>query len=121
MAYTFLLGPTSATAIQLGPEYTYADMYEKIQSSHRTKSGKAYVYKWGNYQRFSIPITNIPVSSASIINSWWETNTELLFFVTSDSGVRVNSVLISNKTVPFSQFAMPYDDEMNGSILLETY
>ena len=121
MAYIYSLGPTSGTAIVLEPTYAFADVTEKIQSEHRTQSGKSYIYKWGDYRRFSIPVEYFSVSSAAIINSWWETNTELLFFISSDSGVDVSSVRISNKSAPFVSFAKPYDDEMNGTILLETY
>lgn len=117
----FLLGPDSSTAITLDVNYDYNNQEVPIRNSHRTKSGRGYFYHWGEFDRVTFGVDLIPVESASIINSWWHSQTELLFFVESGDACEVSSVMITNGSQPFSQYAKPYDNLMNGSIVLETY
>lgn len=118
----FELGITSADAVTLYPEFNYAGGKKEIRSDHRTKSGRAYIYVWGDYERFKFDLEFVPASDAALLNSWWEDKTELLFFITSDSTTEVHSVMIMNDETPLRSFNKPYDDYYRGkAILLESY
>lgn len=121
MALTFELGISSSDAIQLYPEYDYKDNEKIIESKHRTLSGKAYNYKWGEYERFEFSLNYVTEANALIVNSWWNSRAELLYFVTSDSTTDVYSVMIMNNENPLSGYNKPYDTYRKGKIILESY
>jgi len=115
------LGISSADAIQLYPEYDYAPDLRKIETVMRTPSGRMWAYKWGDYHRWKFTVNYVPVADAAVVNSWYDTNTELLFFVTSGSATEVNSVMLRGKSRPLIGYNKPYNDQMRGKIQLETY
>lgn len=121
MSTTYELGITSATAITLYPEYDLKIEEKQIRNEHRSKSGKLRVYKWGDYNRINFNVNWLAAADAAIVNSWWDSNTELLFFVTSDTATQVYSVMILNKETPMNQFNAPYREYYKGKILLEGY
>lgn len=118
---TFELGTSSADAIQFYPEYDFAGDTEKIEDQIRTASGRLYAYVWGSYRKFEFNAEFVPAADAAVVNSWWESNTELLFFITSDTATEVNSVMLRGSKRPFRQYNQPYDNLMKGKILLEGY
>lgn len=121
MALTFELGINSATAIQLYPEYDYKDNAKLVETRHRTLSGKQYQYKFGSYENFAFSLNYVSEANASIINSWWDSRAELLFFVTSGSTTDVYSVMINNKDNPLDGYNKPYDTYRKGKMILESY
>ena len=121
MSIVFELGISSADAVTLLPEWDYKKDNPKIESEIRAMSGRSYVYKWGDYEQFKFSCNYTPSSIAAVVNSWWDTNTELLFFITSDSVTEVNSVRIVDKSRPFEEYQRPYTTKMRGTVTLETY
>lgn len=121
MAITFELGVSSATAIQLYPEYDYKDNTKLIESRHRTLSGRQYEYKWGQYERFEFSLNYVSEANAMIVNSWWSSRAELLFFIDSGGSTDVYSVMLMNNDNPLSQYNKPYDSYRKGKIILESY
>lgn len=121
MTLVFQLGPSSATAVTLRPEYDYAEPDRKIESRHRTLSAKEYVYRWSSYERFEFSVQYVPAGDAAIVNSWWDSNTNLLFFITSDSTTEVHSVRLGGEEKPLTGFNPPYHTYRQGKILLEGY
>lgn len=121
MAITFKIGISSVDAVQIYPTYEYKPSEEKIDSVHRSRSGSLYQYKWGDYEKWEVPVEYVPNSIAATINSWWNTNTELLFFIVSDSNVEVNSIILRNDKRPLAEFNKPYDVYKKGKIIMETY
>lgn len=118
---TYQLGINSSTAITLLPEWNYKERKKQIRSDHRTKAGKLYYYNWSNYKKFDVPVELVEASDASIVNSWFDSNTQLLFFVTSGSVTAVHSVMIVNDETPFQERMKPYPDKFKGTLLLESY
>lgn len=118
---TFEIGISSADAIELFPQYNYKRRDVAIQNKHRTKSGKLYTYQWGTYLKINFGLDLVVAANAAIINSWWQSETELLLFVVSDSVVEVNSVMITNNETPLNQFEPPYDEYYKGKIELTDY
>ena len=114
------LGTTSADAITLNPKYDYKKGSTKIEDRIRVDD-HYYVYKWGDYDYFGFSVEFITNSDAAIVNSWWESNTELLFFVTSDSTTEVHSVALRGDKLPLGDYAKSYDNYRSGKILLEGY
>jgi len=121
MAITFELGINSATAIQLYPEYDFKDAEKLIETRHRTQSGRQFSYKYGDYEHFEFSLNYVSEANASIVNSWFNSRAELLFFVTSGSATDVYSVMIMNNDNPLSGYNKPYDTYRKGKLILESY
>lgn len=118
---TYELGISSSDAVEIAPDYDSQFEVKQIRSEHRTPTGKLRIYKWGDYYRASMKVMWMVDTAASLVNSWWETNTELLLFITSSTATEIHSVYIRNDESPFSKFMIPYDNYYEGEIELETY
>lgn len=116
---SYLLFPSSGNHVTLEPEWDFERHDSQVKSEHLTRSGKRYVYKWGSYTRFSFSVTFVSSSTAALINSWWITNTKLLF--TSTSETAVYSVMLVASDLPISKYQQPYTDKFQGSIELQGY
>ncbi len=110
----------SDNGVDVDPLWSFKEESQKIESKHRVRSGKSYIYKWGNYNRFKIPVTFVSSSFKAIVNSYWQSNAEVLFM---EVGVpsSVSSVRVVNKKTPVGKFMVPYVDQFAGVIELETY
>lgn len=117
MAYRLFVD--SANGVTVYPHWDFKPDARKKQSEHRTRSGRRYVYKWGEYQNWKFKIDFVNSNDASIINSWWSDNTELLFKSESESAVY--SVMLENRARPMAKFVKPYTDQYRGTIQLGTY
>lgn len=109
----------SSNGVDVNPEYDFAQEDEKVERRHRVRSGKEYVYKFGDYSNFKFTVRYVNSEFRSIVNSWWNTNTELLFM--EEGGADVYSVRIFNDNMPVSKFEEPYTDLFKGKIELSTY
>lgn len=121
MSIVFQLGPTSATAVTLRPEYDFERDLVKIENRHRTKSGRLYTYLWATYPRFEFSVQYVSSASAALVNSWWSANTNLLFFITTSGATEVFSVQLTTKSRPLASFVEPGAQYYKGKILLEGY
>ena len=121
MSTNYYLGTSSADAVTLLPEKSYRAGKKQIRSVLRTRGGGLFLYTWGDYEKYKIPVDYMPASAASLVNSWWETNTELLFFVESGGATEVHSVMILNTDTPMDSHAPPYVDKYKGTIKQEGY
>jgi hypothetical protein len=111
----------TSDAIQIYPDYEgYKQEAVEKRTAHRTKSGKMFLYKWGDYKRWRIPVSYISKSKATIINSWWGNDNQLSLNITSGSITEANSVQITNKKAPFYQMSSPYVQYFRGTIDLES-
>ena len=117
---TWALFVDSANSISFEPEWGKTDPDKKIESQHRTKTGGLYRYKWGGYSQFKFNVEYVNSSDAAIINSWWNTNTELLF-MDEDDATTVSSVQIMNGAKPLTEKIKPYLEYTVGTINLSTY
>ena len=118
---TYELGPSSNSAVTLVPEYDYQKRVVKNESKLRTLSGKQYTYKWGSYTEFEFGLEYVAASDAAIVNSWFESNTELLFLITSSTATEVHSVMVQGEESPLAEYNKPYDNLFKGKIGLSTY
>lgn len=121
MTLTFELGIDSSTAVNLRPNFDYQNGKKQIRNDYRTKGGRAYRYKWGEYRRIKFTAEYVPASAAAVVNSWFDSNTELLWFITSGDVTEVHSVMIMNDDTPFQKTIAPYDNLYKGKIELEGY
>jgi hypothetical protein len=119
---TFRLGPVSSV-IELDPDYDYTFELTKVQTDHRTRSGKLFSYKFATYRRFEVPESWVNSSQRTLVNSWWETNTELAFFDDYDTYPQSYwNVRIMNDKEPYPEFIKPYFKQFySGELILETY
>ena len=121
MALVYEIGPSSATAVQVYPEFDYDRHVVKNEVRHRTHSGKQYTYKWGSYTEFKFSVSWISGANAAIVNSWFASNTDLLLLITSSTATEVNSVRIQGDEAPLNQYNKPYDNYYKGKMELATY
>ena len=109
----------SANGVDVEPEYNYVEKDKKIETRHRTRSGKEYVYKFGEFNRFKFGVMYVDSAFKSIVNSYWNNNAELLFMEVGAS--QVYSVRLINKELPIGKAIKPYSDSFKGLIDLGTY
>ena len=121
MAITYELGITSVTAIQFYPDWEYSNGDTMVKSKHRTRTGNLYQYKWNDYGKISFNATWVTSETKSIVNSWWSSQTKLLWFVNDGSTVDVSSVMLVNNEAPFKVNIKPYTEYWKGPIELEEY
>jgi len=117
MAYRLFID--SDNGITLCPEWNYKISGEKIQTMHRSKSGFSEMYKFGSYDAIEFEVRYVSSSDASIINSWWNTNTELLFMKEGETSVF--SCMLMNNRAPIGAIERPYSDQYKGTIELGEY
>ncbi len=117
---TWALFVDSANSISLSPEWGLSQPDKKIESTHRTRGGKLYRYKWSDYKQFKFKLSFVNSSDVAVINSWWVSNTELLF-MDEDDATTVSSVYLMNKSRPLSVRQKPYLEYTKGTIDLSTY
>lgn len=105
--------------IEINPEYNYEITGKKIEDRKRARSGREYVYKWGQYDGRKFDVSYISDTVKTKINSWWSGNDSLLFI----DGITTNvtSVRIQNDKTPISKLEKPYTNLWAGTIELETY
>jgi hypothetical protein len=117
MAYRLFVDSSNGVTIE--PEWDFKYQDKKIEDEHRMRSGGRYVYKWGSFKKWKVPVNYVNSSFMAIVNSYWASNTALLFKSQSDSAVY--SVQITNDDLPIAEFVKPYDTLFKGVIELETY
>ncbi len=115
----FRLFVDSNNGVTLEVEYDYDDQREKIEDRHRVRNGGQYFYKWSAFDKISFSVKYVNSSTRSIVNSWWESNTDLLF--KDENETKVYSVHLLNDNLPISKFIKPHDDLWQGTIELEGY
>lgn len=123
MTWSWLLGVNSNTAVTIYPEFNMMLGGEKIESRSRSQDGSEYVYKYGSYTAISFGVNFVSSTDAAMINSWWVSNTALVFLQINSAGsiVQTHSVHIINRQKPIASFRQPYIDQYTGQIELSTY
>jgi hypothetical protein len=116
---TYRLFVDSDTGVDINPEYDYRENSEKVESRHRSRSGREFVYRWGGIGRISFSVMYVNSSFKAQVNSWWDANTDLLFMEVGTT--EVFSCHITNKKKPVDRFIRPYNDLFRGKIELGTY
>jgi len=115
------LGITSVDAIQFYPEWDYSNGKTMTKSAHRTRTGNLYQYKWNDYKQITFKTTWATSATRSIVNSWWSSQAQLIWFVNDGVTVDVTSVMIMNNEAPFKENVKPYVEYWQGTIQLEEY
>lgn len=114
----FRLFVDSSTGVTVYPEWNFEQDTTKIEDEHRARSGARYVYKWGQYEKFKFSVSWVNSEFRSIVNSWWSTNTKLLFM--EEGSTEVYSVQLVGD-LPVNEYMKPYRDQFGGVIELEGY
>ncbi len=105
--------------INLTPQYDFQRLDDKIEDIDISKTGKRFVYTWGERWKNRFGVTLVNSSVFAVVNGWWRNNNELLWIV--DCGLDVRSVHVSNRDMPISGFVKPHNNLFKGVIELETY
>lgn len=104
-------------SLTIYPEYAYIREDTKLRTSKRTKDGSLYVYNWGNYNRFKIPVNYLTGSEALLLNEWWTNDTPLSYVNNSGD---VFSSYITNSKIPVAKIQKPYQTPNRAVIELES-
>lgn len=103
----------------LNAEYDFKGKGKKIESEHRTRSGRNYIYKWGEYDEVSFTAKYVDRLTKDIVNSWWQNNDQLLLI--DEYGTKVMSCQLMNNTAILDTAIKPYNNLFSGIIELGTY
>ena len=109
----------SNTGIDVYPEYNYREKDAKIENRFRSKSGKEYTYKFGDYRQWQFDVKYVNSSFKFFVNTCWNSNADLLWMETD--GTEVFSVHITNRNKPIDRVIRPYTDLFLGKIELGEY
>jgi hypothetical protein len=120
MAIIYQLGITSVDAVTLNCEKPEIGK-KQMDYQHRASTGILYQTIINTFHKITLPLEYVPNSHAAIINSWWESQTLLRFFVTSDTATDVRSVMITGAELPLNAQEKPYDSYFSGKVVLEGY
>lgn len=113
------LGPTGSLVV-LRPGYDYSNTKIVGRGDVRGKGGGLFTFSEGNFRQIVIPETFVTSATRLIVNSWWESLTDLQFFEDSDLAAFEN-VRIVTASEPYPQFVQPYfQQEYVGELILET-
>jgi len=115
----FRLYVNSTTGVTIEPEYSYEENADKVENRYRSRDGSEFVYKWGEYSKWKLPVMYVDETFRTVVNLWWSNNTDLLF--KNESSSAVYSVHIVNGDKPVKNVIKPYIDLFRGTINLETY
>ena len=121
MNITYSLGPSSETEVIFYPDWNYSKGDDMSKSTWRTRNGRLFSYKWYTYNKIKFDTSWIINSDAAIVNSWWSSQTKLLFFKNTDGTVDVTSCMLTAKESPFQSHPEPYPEYFKGAIELEEY
>lgn len=119
MTISYQLGISSVDAITLYPEYNLDINTSQERTDHRAKDGTLYQYRWSQYRTYDLDLQWVPSSDAALVNSWFESNADLIFFINSGGSTAATAVRIMNDTRPFSELNAPYTDYYQGALSLE--
>jgi len=118
----YALGPTWPLAVSLYPEYDLWIGKRQRRTDTRAKFGNLRTYKWYEQDKIEFSLNWLCASYASLINSWWDTNTKLQFYITSNNGpAEVHSLMLMNENEPLVAHNKPYIEYYRGEIRLEGY
>ena len=117
---SYLLYPSSGNHVVLEPNWDFDNKRSKVQDEHLTRNGKRFVYTWGVYDKFSFGVEYVNSSTTAIINSWWQSDTKLLF-QENVAGAKTYSVMLTGKEMPIGNFVKPYTNLFKGKIDLQGY
>ena len=112
---SFFLFQNSATSVTVYPEWDYEDRLAKMQEVDRGLTGQLFIYQFGSYRDFKIPVTYVTSADKTRIESWWMAGTSLYWM---NSGGTPVSVRITNDVTPFTKRVKPYIDRFQGVIEL---
>ncbi len=105
--------------VTLEPEYNLKQRDTKQENIFRVRSGRRYVYSWGDSKSWRFNVRYVNSAIVATVNSWWESDTELLYG--NIDRTEVNTVRLENRNLPIAEFEKPYDDLFKGKIELGTY
>ena len=85
-------------------EYDWKREDKRLESVHRTRSGKQYRYKWGEFGRVTFAADQVNSATACAVNSLWLAGAVCIL---SKVGIqfdnRVPSDVVSDTTIPVGQ------------------
>jgi len=109
----------SSAGVSIDPEWDYASTDRKVENRSMGRSGLSEVYKYGEFIGRNFSLRYVDSATASVINSWWASNTPLLFMREGDT--EVSTVLLANEKTPIGKLERPYAGQFSGTIELGGY
>lgn len=114
----------SESPVSLHPTWDYLERNNKNKSFVRTQGGQLNAFtKVGNYNEYSLPVDYVTSASATLINSWWSSDSELELTVSRGIGGQqfgIN-VKITNDLNPLNMYVENKYTAFKGLVFLTTY
>ena len=111
----------NATTLEFDPGEGYVEPQLLDRSTHRSLSGKSYIYTWFSKGRWEIPLSFFSLSEADTVNEWWMNGETLNFYPDLINSPAVFYVVqIMNKEKPLAGFPRSHwKDRWMGTLMLE--
>jgi hypothetical protein len=107
--------------VELMPEWNYKEPSGKVESRQRSRTGREYVYKRGDFDAVTFDVTHVNSQVMSQVNSWWAGNTPLAYYDADESELLSMSCHLTNSNTPIGKIVRPYTNLFKGEIMLGTY
>ena len=116
-----LLGTIGATAatVDFDPEYGWTEEQNRIRSQGFTKSGKLFMYEYGNKLRWTLPIDGISSADRDKIVTWWEDMDYIYFYPDyANANTTRHYVYIINEDCPMRSRPGGWRNKFRGELIL---
>lgn len=113
---------TVGSYITLYPDYTFSNALNIQREDVRTKYGSLYTYiQQGTHRIIRIPETWVSSMNKNLVNSWWQTGTNLRFIEDNSNPSSYYTVRIMGIEEAYQTYVKPYFQQFNsGELILET-
>jgi len=116
-----ILMANSLSSVLVFPRYQgFLNSSQKVGSKYTTDTGAYFNYTWVIKERVKFTVSYVNSSFRSVVNDWWENNTDLIWIPTDVTSGSFNVRLV-NKTAPISKLSEPYDKRFEGIIELGSF
>lgn len=115
------LGPVGSY-LTVAPTYDYTREQVLDRTDDRTRAGALYTYVVGSgYTTVKLPLEWVVPADRTLINSWWKSGSNVLFFEDSNQSSSFLTMRIVGVEEPFQTSIEPhYQAYYAGEIVMET-
>jgi len=107
------------TTITLSPILGFILPYRRREAVNTTLSGKTFVNKWNQKERYDVPFINVSQSDRNQFFTWWDSKTELTFTPDQDGapGTTITAKLMGDD-FPFQLWNLKAFDTYAGTLVV---
>ena len=111
---------TQVDPIDIFPEWSFIEQERSIKSQHRSLGGIQRTHVWDQYFSYQVPLRWLSDSHTDLINWWWRNQFNLVFTLDTSDSESMRIVRITNQNQPIGSRIRPYQDQWQGTLMLES-